>query len=124
MFRALGFLDLRGLAVKLLKFPLLSMVNPTAVPEFEMPFRLVPAPAFVPASGPSKLVNTKPPELTLPSIVMVGPFTCDWWMCLSFASSACATTRALSSLYGTAALSSARSSSDTKTGQRLRLRLD
>ena len=50
-------MDLRGLAVKLLKFPLLSMVNPTAVPEFAIPFMLVPAPAFVPGVGPSKLVN-------------------------------------------------------------------
>ena len=33
------------------------MVNPTEVPEFEMPFMLVPVPAFVPAVGPSKLVN-------------------------------------------------------------------
>ena len=51
-------LDLRGLTVKLWKFPLLSMETPTDVPEFEMPFWLVPVPAFVPGVGPSKLVNT------------------------------------------------------------------
>ena len=57
MFRGVAELDFRGLTVKLWKFPLLSMVNPTEVPELEMPFMLVPAPAFVPAVGPSKLVN-------------------------------------------------------------------
>ena len=58
MFRSLnGLLAFRGLTVKLRKFPLLSMVNPTAVPEFAMPFMLVPAPGFVPAFGPSKLTN-------------------------------------------------------------------
>ena len=38
--------------MKLWKFPSLSMVNPTEVPEFEMPFMLVPAPALVPGVRP------------------------------------------------------------------------
>jgi hypothetical protein len=37
MFRVLAFVDLRGSAVKLRKFPLLSMVKPTAWPELAMP---------------------------------------------------------------------------------------
>ena len=62
--------------MKLWKFPLLSMVNPTAVPEFEMPFMLVPAPALVPGFGPSKLVNWKPPALAVPRIVALGLLFC------------------------------------------------
>ena len=57
------------------------MVNPTEVSELEMPFWLVPAPAFVPGVGPSKLVNTKPPALTFLMGVTVGPgtFWFDLW---------------------------------------------
>ena len=61
--------------MKLLKFPSLSMVNPTELPVFEIPFMLVPVPAFVPGVGPSKLVNVEPPALTWLMSVMVGPGT-------------------------------------------------
>ena len=64
-FRTLAERDLSGLVTKLLKFPLLSMVNPTEFPLFEIPFWLVPLPALVPALGPSKLVNWKPPSVDL-----------------------------------------------------------
>ena len=42
MFKSVVFVDLRGLTVKLWKFPLLSMETPTETPWFEMPFWLVP----------------------------------------------------------------------------------
>ena len=57
MFRSVTVLDFRGLTVKLWKFPLLSISNPTEVPEFEMPFWFVPAAALVPAFGPLKFVK-------------------------------------------------------------------
>ena len=57
MFTSLALVVFRGLAVKLVKVPSLAMVNPTAVPEFAMPFIKVPVPAVLPAFGPSKLVN-------------------------------------------------------------------
>ena len=72
-FRAFAPLDLNGLVVKLWKFPSLSIVNPTDVPLFEMPFMFVPAPALLPAFGPSKLVNQKPPLPTLLRTVIEGP---------------------------------------------------
>ena len=64
--------------MKFWKFPSLSIVKPTELPEFEIPFWLVPAPAFVPAIGPSKLMNLNPPELTTLSTVMVGPVGPFW----------------------------------------------
>ena len=57
MFSSWTFGDRSGLTVKLWKTPALSMSNPTTVPEFEIPFSLLPAAAFVPALGPSKLRN-------------------------------------------------------------------
>ena len=49
-----AFVDVRGLAVKLLKFALSGVVNPTIVPELEIPLIVVPAVFGV---GPSKFVN-------------------------------------------------------------------
>jgi hypothetical protein len=46
-----------GLRTKLVKFPLLSMPNPAAAPEFAIPFKFVPAAALFPLPGPSKLVK-------------------------------------------------------------------
>ena len=49
------------------------MLTPTELPEFEMPFWLVPDPAFVPAIGPSKFLNVNPPERIVTMGVTVGP---------------------------------------------------
>ena len=56
-----GFQRVDGEVVKV---PVVVDVNPTEVPEFEIPFMFVPAPALVPAFGPSKLVKVKPSLLT------------------------------------------------------------
>ena len=66
MFRSRGRSGLQGVGGEVVEVPVVvnGETRPT-VPEFEMPFMLVPAPAFVPAFGPSKLVNAKPPALVL-----------------------------------------------------------
>src|ERR1700733_12782577 len=45
MFSSWTFGDRSGLTVKLWRFPLLSMSNPTTLPELEIPFSLLPAAA-------------------------------------------------------------------------------
>ena len=54
MFSAVAVVDRSGLAVKLLKFTLSGVVNPTTVPLLEIPLMVVPAVFGV---GPSKLMN-------------------------------------------------------------------
>jgi hypothetical protein len=48
MFRIWSLCERSGLTAKLWKLPLLSMVNPTAVPELAIPLAFVPAPELVP----------------------------------------------------------------------------
>jgi hypothetical protein len=43
---------------KFVRFPALSMLNPTAAPLLAMPFAFVPAAAAFPELGKSKLVKT------------------------------------------------------------------
>ena len=57
MFRSFATVDVSGLAVKFVKMAPSGVAKPVTVPVLEIPLLLVPVPAVVPATGPSKLVN-------------------------------------------------------------------
>ena len=55
-----------------MKFPLLSMVKPTELPLFEIPFMLVPLPAPVPGVGPVEVGELEAADVTLFRRVTLG----------------------------------------------------